>query len=85
MNLRRRIGLVLLWALSIIATGAWAASVGAQKPPAGKQGAGTIIAGDNLGFRLEGQRDGVPTGTLVVRIDGMWVEARTSLKVMPLK
>jgi hypothetical protein len=85
MNLRRRIGLVLVWALSIMATAAWAASTGAQAPPAGEAGAGTIIAGENLGFRLEGRRDGMPTGTLVVRINGTWVEARTSLKVMPLK
>ena len=85
MHLRRRIGLVLVWALSIVATAAWAASTGAQARPTSEPGAGTIIAGENLGFRLEGQRDGLPTGTLVVRIDGMWVEARTSLKVMPLK
>jgi hypothetical protein len=37
-----------------------------------------VISGSDLGFRVEGIRGGkVPVGTLVVRINGEWVEADT--------
>jgi hypothetical protein len=35
-----------------------------------------VIAGPNLGFRLESTRDGVAVGRLVVRIDGRWLDAQ---------
>jgi hypothetical protein len=42
----------------------------------------TIISGDDLGFRVDRYRangneiqKGTPLGTLMVRIDGKWVEA----------
>jgi hypothetical protein len=35
-----------------------------------------VIAGPNLGFRLESTRDGVAVGRFVVRIDGRWVDAQ---------
>jgi len=45
--------------------------VWAQTPPQLR-----VISGGDLGFRVEGQaRDGTPTGKLVVRINGQWVEA----------
>ena len=81
-----RIALALLWALSLVVTAAWTTTTRAQESPSPILPVpGRIIAGEDLGFRLEGQRDGVPAGTLVVRINGTWVEVRSSLKVMPLK
>jgi hypothetical protein len=35
-----------------------------------------IIAGPNLGFRLESTTDGVAVGRFVVRIDGRWLDAQ---------
>ena len=35
----------------------------------------TVLSGDNVGFRVEGEQGGVAVGRLVVRIDGKWVEA----------
>lgn len=33
-----------------------------------------VLSGSDLGFRIDGMsRDGVPIGTLVVRVDGKWV------------
>ena len=35
----------------------------------------TILSGADFGFRVEGNRAGTPVGTLVVRMNGQWVEA----------
>jgi hypothetical protein len=35
-----------------------------------------MIAGSDLGFRIESTKDNVPVGKIVVRIDGHWVEAQ---------
>ena len=35
-----------------------------------------VIAGNDLGFRVENARDGLPVGKLVIRINGHWVEAQ---------
>ena len=80
-----RIALALLWALSLVVTAAWTTTRAQESPSPILPVPGRIIAGEDLGFRLEGRRDGVPAGTLVVRINGTWVEVRSSLKVMPLK
>jgi hypothetical protein len=34
----------------------------------------TMISGSDIGFRVDRQRDGVPVGALVVRVNGQWVE-----------
>ena len=60
-----RIGLALLF---VGALAAWAFAQAPQPTP-------TVISGNDLGFRIENQRGGVPTGKLVVRINGEWVEA----------
>ena len=35
----------------------------------------TVRSGENIGFRVEGYRDNVAVGKLVVQVDGKWVEA----------
>ena len=35
----------------------------------------TVISGADFGFRVEGNRGGTPVGTLVVKMNGQWVEA----------
>jgi hypothetical protein len=44
-----------------------------------------ILSGDDIGFRVDGidPRSGLPTGTLVVRINGDWVVASTMPSVRP--
>ena len=50
-----------------------------EPQPGAPQGqAPTVISGDDLGFRVETDRGGVPTGRLVVRVNGQWVEPRFS-------
>ena len=41
---------------------------------------GAVVSGNDLGFRLDGtDRSGNPTGTLVIRVDDEWIEARFSM------
>lgn len=68
-----RIGGIVLWAASIVAAGAWAH---AQAPvaPAPSSQPPTIISGNDIGFRVDSRKGKTPVGTLVVRVDGQWVE-----------
>ena len=66
MSVRARVVLSVIWLASLVGVGVWA-----QTPPQQR-----VISGGDLGFRVEGQtRDGTPTGKLVVRMNGQWVEA----------
>ncbi len=61
--------------------GMWtSAQVGSRSPfnrgePLGLV-APTVIAGSDLGFRVESTKDGIAVGKIVVRIDGHWVDAQ---------
>jgi hypothetical protein len=75
---------VLLWLLSIVATAVITASMtmAQTRPPAPR-----ILSGADIGIRIEGTdpRTGNPTGTLVVRLDGEWVEITPAGGVRLLK
>ena len=43
-------------------------------PVQGDAAAQRVLSGADVGFRLEGERNGKPQGKLVVRVDGKWVE-----------
>ena len=36
----------------------------------------TVVAGPDVGFRIERVERGIPVGKLVVRVDGKWVDAQ---------
>jgi hypothetical protein len=68
----RRIGFILLLALSLIVVAVLAQ--GQTTPPRGATDT-RIKSGSNIGFRVErNSRNGVE-GTLMVRINGEWVPA----------
>ena len=70
-----RLFVAVLLALCTFGAGvSWGASqaVQAQKVPP------TVLSGADIGFRAEGHKGGVPVGTLVVRVDGKWVDAQFS-------
>ena len=80
MTLRTGVNLIVL---AVFLTGAavWAsAQVG--RPPSETRirpmdlVAPTVISGSDLGFRIESNKDNVPVGRLVVRINGVWVDAQ---------
>jgi hypothetical protein len=89
MSLQKRMGLVVVWVLSIVAVDVLAHAQ-ARATPAPRQllpletaaprlQAPTIIAGNDLGFRVESHKGVTPVGVLVVRINGQWVEAQFSV------
>ena len=65
-----------LVALIFSAVTAWAASQLVAVEPVTPR----IVTGGDVGFRVEGLRGGTtPVGTLVVRVNGEWVEAEVKL------
>lgn len=55
--------------ITLLAVGTWAygqARTQAVNP--------TVISGNDIGFRIEGTRGDRPVGTLVIRVNGQWVE-----------
>jgi hypothetical protein len=70
----QRIGLfVVLCAVSLTAVALFGQAQGPTTPPAQAQ-TPTIISGSDLGFRVDGLKGTTPIGTLMVRINGQWVE-----------
>jgi len=80
MTRRTRFALIVAWIVSLVAVGAWSSR---QGQPAGRQP--VIVSGDDIGFRVEGERDGTKIGRLVVRVDGKWVEVEFSKSVVHVK
>ena len=73
-----------LWLASLVATAAATATFAyAQSQPADPR----IISGVDIGFRIDGRdpRTGNPTGTLMIRMAGEWVEVAPSAGLRLLK
>ena len=70
MSVSSRIGLFVLWIVSLIVVGTL---VSAQAPS--RRDPAPILSGGDIGFRPEGWRGTARTGTFVVRINGEWVDA----------
>ncbi len=41
----------------------------------------TLFSGSDIGFRVDGQKGSTPVGSLVIRVNGQWVEPEYSVKV----
>jgi hypothetical protein len=76
MSFRRIAALGIFSALAIIAVASFVMAQPAPTVP-------TVVFGNDVGFRIEGQRGQTPVGKLVVRIDGQWVEAALSNVAAP--
>ena len=83
MSLRNRIGMVILWAASIVAAGAWAQAQGPLGPVPSSQ-APTVISGNDFGFRIDSRKGDTPVGTMVARVNGQWVEVEFGVAVKRL-
>ncbi len=71
--------IVVLWLLSLLVVAGLASSLTAQAQQ-------TILSGSDLGFRVERMgTSGQPVGTLMVRVNGKWMEAGWATKAMPAK
>ena len=76
----RLLGSVLL-ALCTFGVGATWGSAQATQPP---NATPTVIAGNDLGFRIDSRKGATPVGTLVIRVNGRWVEPEFSTGVKGL-
>jgi hypothetical protein len=71
MTTRKHIAVILLWALSLVIVAAFAHAQTVQRPVTP-----TVLSGSDIGFRVTGRAGDHAIGTLVVRINGEWVEAQ---------
>jgi hypothetical protein len=66
--------------------GVWSSAQVGPKPPSILTDP-AVISGDNIGFRVESTKNGIPIGKLVVRVGGVWKEpefsAERSGKLIP--
>jgi hypothetical protein len=77
MSFDRRAGFIVAWVISLVLVGIFASAQVPQTPPVQPPlNAPTVLAGNDLGFRMENMQNGIPVGKLVVRISGRWVEAQ---------
>jgi hypothetical protein len=61
-------------ALVMLSTFLAGASWGAAQADRVEQVPPTVLSGSDVGFRIEGRKGSAPVGTLVIRVDGKWVE-----------
>ena len=80
----RKPALLWWWFASLFAVATVTASITSAQP---RPTVPRVVSGNDIGFRIEGTdvRTGNPTGILVVRLDGEWVEFAPGGRVMLLK
>ena len=69
MSIRNRLILAVVWLISLVAVGTAQAPFWVLPEP-------KVLFGDDVGFRVEGVRGKVPTGVIVIKVNGNWVEAQ---------
>ena len=72
MSIRHAAVVVVLLAIALVA----GVRVGAQVARAPTPVPPTVLAGPDVGFRVEGVDGEFPIGRLVVRVKGQWIEAQ---------
>jgi hypothetical protein len=72
-----RISFVLLWLTSLFIVGTLASA------QTRRDNSTAVISGTDIGFRPEGWKGNARTGTWMVRINGEWVEAVSTMKPVP--
>jgi hypothetical protein len=83
-RLMRHWKLLLLWALSLIVVGSISSFAQARRPggtiPEVRivTESPTVVSGNDVGFRIERTQDGIPSGKIVVRLNGRWVDTATT-------
>ena len=73
MAIRSWLSLGVVWLISLVAVGK---VVSAQAPFWRALPEPKVLFGDDVGFRVEGIRGEVPTGVIVIKVNGNWVEVQ---------
>jgi hypothetical protein len=73
MTTRSWLVLGVVWLISLVAVGT---VVSAQAPLWRPVPTPKVLFGDDVGFRVEGVRGEVPTGVIVIKVNGDWVEVQ---------
>jgi hypothetical protein len=76
---KRAVSILAAWLFSFIAITAIAHS---RQTPNGKP---LVIAGNDIGFRVDRYDGGRPVGVIVVRVDGRWVEPKSAPQLRPIE
>jgi hypothetical protein len=92
MKIGKRTLTVVIWMVSVFAAGLCSHAQAplqqpdVRQPPSAQQPgvSPTVISGNDIGFRIDRRRGSTPVGTLVVRINGQWVEPEQSMEVKRL-
>lgn len=67
--------LALAWILSLVVVAAGSRLILAQTNNADRR----VVSGSDLGFRIDSERNGVPTGHFVIRVNGNWIEVKEAV------
>lgn len=74
----------MVWVLSVLSVAGLASALMLAQPRQSIEN-GQILSGGDIGFRVEGKRGDTPLGTLMIRVDGRWVEAAWAPRLRPAK
>ena len=74
MTIRARILIAVLWVGSLLAVGV-AVHAQSQAKEFRRLPEPKVMTGGDIGFRVDGVYGDMPTGTIVIRVNGQWVEA----------
>lgn len=75
-----RFVVTVMLAASILLVSQWGHSQEPQRLPL----PGTVLSGNDIGFRLDGVRGNSVMGTFMVRIDGQWMAISSTPTARPL-
>ena len=85
MSIWRRVAVLTLWLLSLVAASRWGAAEAQPNPTPQQQPGAQVVNGADFGFMVfpgpNGQ--GRPVGTLVIRQQGQWVPVELGTSVTP--
>jgi hypothetical protein len=76
MSLRRWIGLVVAWIVSLVVVQVLGHAQVPFRPPFVQLPVPILVSGADVGFRVEGRRGNTPVGRFVIRstANGQWIE-----------